>query len=83
MVNADPDTLLAARNELRDLLLRRVLGARASFRRVGQILRLTEEMCAQHPVHQLLEPLNYEVALDLFNAEDGTALFVALGEAMS
>ncbi|MFC3442811.1 response regulator [Sphingobium rhizovicinum] len=66
---ADGDSIAAARTELRDLVFRRSLGARAGFRRFADALGLTEEARAGHPVHQALEKLDYESALALIDAE--------------
>lgn len=76
-VAADPDKILAAHDELRDLLLRRSLGARASFRRFAQAIGLTDDQRVQHPAHQALERLDYEAAIDLIATEYGAALHAA------
>ncbi|MGE4322613.1 MAG: response regulator [Sphingobium sp.] len=69
---ADNPAVAAARDELRGLLLRRSLGARASFARFAQTLGLPEQARASHPVHQALEKLDYETALALIET-DGMA----------
>ncbi|WP_375194347.1 response regulator [Sphingobium sp.] len=58
-----------ARDELRGLLHRRSLGARASFERLAQAMGLTAEQRTGHPVHRALEELDYETALALIEAD--------------
>ncbi|MEC3948641.1 response regulator [Sphingobium sp. HWE2-09] len=77
MVAADPEKIFAAHDELRDLLLRRSLGARASFRRFAQATGMTDDQRVNHPVHQALERLDYEAALDLIAANAGAARHTA------
>lgn len=66
---ANSQVTAAARNELRELLRRRSLSARASFHRFAHSLGLSDEVCARHPVHQALERLDYETALALLDAD--------------
>ncbi|HUD95165.1 hybrid sensor histidine kinase/response regulator [Sphingobium sp.] len=67
IANSEAATL--ARDELRELLRRRSLGARASFHRFAEALGLPDDMRARHPVHQALERLDYETALALIDAD--------------
>lgn len=66
---ADGDSIAAVRAELRDLLFRRSLGARAGFRRFADALGLPEQARSSHPVHLALEKLDYEAALAIIDAE--------------
>jgi CheY-like chemotaxis protein/HPt (histidine-containing phosphotransfer) domain-containing protein len=60
----------AALAELRELVRRRSLGARAGFGRYASTIGLSEADRAAHPVHRALEKLDYETALALIDAED-------------
>jgi PhoPQ-activated pathogenicity-related protein len=82
-VAADLDNIFAAHGELHDLLLRRSLGARASFRRFSQAIGLTDDQRVQHPVHQALERLDYEAALDLIATEYGADRYAGPAGAVS
>ncbi|NWK98878.1 hybrid sensor histidine kinase/response regulator [Sphingobium lactosutens] len=66
---ADSEATVAARDELRELLRRRSLGARASFNRFAEALGLSDDMRARHPIYQALEKLDYETALALIDAD--------------
>jgi signal transduction histidine kinase/DNA-binding response OmpR family regulator len=66
---ADPVAIHAAQHELRDLLRRRSLGARASFGRFADALGLPDDQRASHPVQQALDKLDYEAALALLDGE--------------
>jgi CheY-like chemotaxis protein len=59
----------ALRCELRDLLCRRSLGARAAFLRLSTALGLTEAQRAAHPLGRALETLDYDAALALIDAD--------------
>jgi signal transduction histidine kinase/CheY-like chemotaxis protein/HPt (histidine-containing phosphotransfer) domain-containing protein len=82
-VAADLDNIFAAHGELHDLLLRRSLGARASFRRFAQAIGLTDDQRVQHPVHQALERLDYAAALDLIATEYGADRYARAAGAVS
>ncbi|WP_103093974.1 response regulator [Novosphingobium guangzhouense] len=69
----DAEAASAARNELRGLLRRRSLGARASFGRYAQALGLAEHERAAHPIGRALEKLDYDTALELIGTEDTPA----------
>jgi signal transduction histidine kinase/CheY-like chemotaxis protein/HPt (histidine-containing phosphotransfer) domain-containing protein len=66
----DADAVTAARGELRDLVRRRSLGARAGFTRFAQAAGLSDEERTAHPVYRALEKLDYDTALALLDAPD-------------
>lgn len=65
----DDDTIRAAWQELRELVLRRSLGARASFGRFALAAGLSDAQQSDHAVYQALERLDYESALTLIDAD--------------
>ncbi|MFN3799239.1 MAG: Hpt domain-containing protein, partial [Sphingobium yanoikuyae] len=65
----DDDAVEQARTELRGLLARRSLSARAGFERLAQAMGLTADQRASHPVQRALEQLDYETALALIDAD--------------
>jgi two-component system sensor histidine kinase/response regulator len=65
----DTDAAASARAELRELVRRRSLGARASFGRFAVATGLSEGERAAHPIHRALESLDYDTALRLIDAE--------------
>ncbi|MBT2245767.1 response regulator [Sphingobium sp. BHU LFT2] len=65
----DDDAVEQARAELRGLLARRSLSARAGFERLAQAMELTPDQRAGHPVQRALEQLDYETALALIDAD--------------
>ena len=66
----DPEAAQRTRAELRELVVRRSLGARAAFTRFAQAIGLSEEERARHGVFQALEMLDYGAALTLIDAEE-------------
>ncbi|WP_200844881.1 Hpt domain-containing protein, partial [Novosphingobium sp. 18052] len=64
----DPEAAQRAQAELRELVVRRSLGARASFNRFAQAIGLSEEERARHGVFLALEKLDYGAALTLIDA---------------
>ncbi|WP_404477694.1 response regulator [Novosphingobium sp. BL-52-GroH] len=66
----DAGVAQVARDELRELVRRRSLGARASFNRYAQAIGLPEGERPHHVVYQALEKLDYETALALIDAQD-------------
>jgi signal transduction histidine kinase/DNA-binding response OmpR family regulator/HPt (histidine-containing phosphotransfer) domain-containing protein len=60
----------AALAELRELVRRRSLGARAGFGRYASAAGLSDADRSAHPIHRALEKLDYETALALIEAED-------------
>jgi signal transduction histidine kinase/CheY-like chemotaxis protein/HPt (histidine-containing phosphotransfer) domain-containing protein len=66
---ADPVAVSAASAVLRDQIQRRSLKARAGFDALGQVMGLSAEAIAEHPVRKALERLNYDQALTLLDAE--------------
>lgn len=66
---ADSAMVDARRIDLRDLLCRRSLGARAGFERFADAIGLDEGQRRDHPIHQALERLDYEAALSLLDSE--------------
>ncbi|AOR79133.1 sensor histidine kinase/response regulator [Sphingomonas sp. LH128] len=69
----DMSAAAAARDELRGLLRRRSLGARASFGRYAAAIGLNDDERAAHPVNRALEKLDYDTAIDLLDAEEAAA----------
>ncbi|MFD1105147.1 hybrid sensor histidine kinase/response regulator [Sphingobium olei] len=69
---ADSAMVDARRIDLRDLLCRRSLGARAAFARFADAMGLDEGQRRGHPIHQALDRLDYEAALSLLDAERAT-----------
>jgi CheY-like chemotaxis protein/HPt (histidine-containing phosphotransfer) domain-containing protein len=65
----DDGAVAALRAELRDLLCRRSLGARASFQRLAAALGLSDAQRAGHPLGRALETLDYDAALALIDAD--------------
>ncbi|WP_232493299.1 response regulator [Novosphingobium kaempferiae] len=65
----DADAAASARDELRELVRRRSLGARASFGRFATAIGLGDEERSVHPINRALERLDYETALGLIDAE--------------
>jgi len=68
--NIDGDAARTAHAELRELVRRRSLGARAGFNRFARAIGLPEEERPSHPIHRALEKLDYETALVLIDAHD-------------
>lgn len=66
---ADAGAVAACCADLRDLLCRRSLGARAGFARLASAWGLSDEQRCGHPIHVALEKLDYEAALALLDAE--------------
>lgn len=66
---ADGEEVVAARDDLRELLRRRSLRARSAFQRFAELQGMSEQMWTAHPVHQALEKLDYEAALALIEAD--------------
>jgi HPt (histidine-containing phosphotransfer) domain-containing protein len=60
----------AALVELRELVRRRSLGARAGFSRYASAAGLSDADRTAHPIHRALEKLDYETALALIDAHD-------------
>lgn len=69
----DMGAAAVARDELRALLRRRSLGARASFGRYAAAIGLNEGERAAHPVNRALEKLDYDTAIELLDADDTAA----------
>jgi len=68
-VAVDAAIVAARRQELRDLLKRRGLRARAAFEALAQAQGLSEQATASHPVKQALDRLDFEEALRQVEAE--------------
>lgn len=68
--SGDVDAAAAARTELRDLVRRRSLGARAGFGRYARTIGLGDDERAAHPINHALERLDYDTALALIDAEE-------------
>ncbi|MEE4453675.1 response regulator [Novosphingobium resinovorum] len=66
----DSDAAVAAREELRDLIRRRSLGARAGFGRFAAAIGLSDGARADHPINRALEKLDYDTALALIGTEE-------------
>ncbi|MFC0202836.1 hybrid sensor histidine kinase/response regulator [Novosphingobium soli] len=62
--------ITAALQDLRDLVRRRSLGARAAFARYAAAAGLSDSERAAHPLHCALEGLDYDTALRLLDAEN-------------
>ncbi|MFT4054023.1 MAG: response regulator [Novosphingobium sp.] len=75
VAEADRDMSAAAvaKDELRALLRRRSLGARASFGRYAAAVGLSEDERAAHPVNRALEKLDYDTAIELLDADEPAA----------
>jgi signal transduction histidine kinase/DNA-binding response OmpR family regulator/HPt (histidine-containing phosphotransfer) domain-containing protein len=69
LATMDDGAVAALRDELRDLLCRRSLAARAGFQRLANALGLTEAQRAAHPLGRALETLDYDAALTLIDAD--------------
>lgn len=65
----DADAAASARDELRELVRRRSLGARASFGRFATAIGLSDDERAAHPINRALERLDYDTALGLIDSE--------------
>lgn len=65
----DMSTAAVARDELRALLRRRSLGARASFGRYAAAIGLNDDEQTMHPVYRALEKLDYDTAIELLDAD--------------
>ena len=66
---ADPARMEAARDALRDMLLRRSLRARTGFERYAVAAAMTPAQRAAHPLHRALERLDYDAALAWIDAQ--------------
>ncbi|MFD2428822.1 hypothetical protein ACFSUK_13065 [Sphingobium scionense] len=69
----DSGAVEQARAELRGLIARRSLSARAGFERLAQVMGLTPDQRARHPVQRALEQLDYETALALIDTDASDA----------
>lgn len=65
----DTATAAAARDELKGLLQRRSLRARAAFDTLAKAQGMTPQAIANHPVKQALDRLDYDEALRLVGAD--------------
>ncbi|MCM8729368.1 response regulator [Hephaestia sp. GCM10023244] len=61
-------TAKLARATLRDLVMRRSLGARGAFEALADALDLAPAQRAAHPLHEALQRLDYDTALALIDA---------------
>jgi len=82
---ADSAAIELATAELRDLVKRRSMGARAGFERFAQAAGMTPEVARGHPLKAALDALDYERAARLLDDEYGLhpADDIAIREALS